>query len=36
MIAAARAAFVLYARPDVFRFGVNLKPNPVFRLADTG
>jgi len=35
MIAAARAAIVLYARLDVFMLGVNLKPNPVFRLLDT-
>jgi hypothetical protein len=35
MIAVARAAPVLYSRPDVFMFGVNLKTNPIFRLADT-
>jgi len=36
IIAAARAAALLYARLDLFMFGMNLKSNPVFRLADTG
>jgi hypothetical protein len=34
IIAVARAAPVLYARPDLFMIGVNLKPNPVIRLTD--
>ena len=35
MIVAARAAPLLYARPDVFMFGVIPKPYPFLRLSDT-
>jgi hypothetical protein len=35
IISAVRAAPLLYARPDVFMFGMKLKTNPIFWLADT-